>query len=465
VARVSSEPTTPAPEESGHSQRDYGRSAGLLTGALGIAGVLTYAFFAIASHNLSADAYGDIVILWSVVFLLASTLFRPVEQLLSSTLAEQEQAGLSSNDSLRTAALIQGGLTLVVVVVLLLARGPIEDELFAGQDTLYWILIASLAGFALAYYARGFLAGRRQFSLYAALLVIEVSSRLAFAVFVAVGLASGADFVALGIATAPVACIIVLPLAIRSGRPLNAGPAPGSDGSAQFTLAKGGAFAGAVLVMMLSEQILVNSGALFVRSDMGSAAAGFIFNVMMVARAPLVLFQAIAASLLPHLTRLRARGGEDSREVFRSSVDNTLLLIGAFAAATFVGVVTIGPQVMQIAFGDQFDYDRVGLGIVAVGMGLYLAAASLNQAALAQAQARRAAVCWIGCAALFVVINVSGVMNPFRSVEVGFTVSAAVLAVLLYALYRKPVASPGDEIEPGSSRELQASLTATDEIV
>ncbi len=62
-------------------------------------------------------------------------------------------------------------------------------------------------------------------------------------------------------------------------------------------------------------------------------------------------------------------------------------------------------------------------------MGLYLAAASLNQAALAQAQAHRAAVCWIGCAALFVVINLSGVMNPFRSVEVGFTASAAVLAV------------------------------------
>ena len=78
VARVSSDPT--APEER-DSARDYGRSAGLLTGALGIAGVLTYGYFAIASHNLSADAYGDIVILWSVVFLLASTLFRPVEQL------------------------------------------------------------------------------------------------------------------------------------------------------------------------------------------------------------------------------------------------------------------------------------------------------------------------------------------------------------------------------------------------
>ncbi len=198
---------------------------------------------------------------------------------------------------------------------------------------------------------------------------------------------------------------------------------------------------------------------------MGSAAAGYIFNVMMVARAPLVLFQAVAASLLPHLTRLRARGDESAREVFRSSVDSTLLLIAAFAAVTIVAVIAIGPQVMQIAFGDEFTYDRVGLAIVAAGMGLYLAAASLNQAALAQAQAHRAAICWIGCATLFVVINISGVLNPFRAVEVGFAVSSAVLAALLYILYRNPMASPEDEIEPGSSRELQASLTASDEIV
>jgi O-antigen/teichoic acid export membrane protein len=449
-------------------QREYGRSAGLLTVALGVAGVLTYAFFGIASHSLSADAYGDIVILWSVVFLLASTLFRPVEQLLASTLAEQEQEGSSSTAALRSAAVIQAGLFAAAALVLLIARGPIEEELFAGQDALYWILIASLLGFGLAYYARGFLAGRGQFMHYAALLVIEVSTRLAFAVAVAAGIASGADFVALGIATAPVACIIVLPLAIRGGRPLDAGPPGGSassEGSTELTLTKGGAFAGAVLVMMLSEQILINSGALFVRSAEGAAAAGFIFNVMMVARAPLVLFQAVAASLLPHLTRLRARGDDGAREVFRSSVDSTLLLIAGFAALTTVGVFAIGPEVMQIAFGDDFTYDREGLAIVALGMGLYLAAASLNQAALAQAQAHRAAICWIACAILFVVINVSGVLNAFRAVEVGFAVSSAVLAALLYALYRNPMASADDEIEPGSPREVQASLTATDEIV
>jgi O-antigen/teichoic acid export membrane protein len=453
-------------ERPGSQRRSYGRSAGLLTVALGIAGILTYAYFAIASHSLDAEQYGNIVILWSVVFLLASTLFRPIEQLLTRTLAEREQVGAGSADALRAAAVIQGSVCLVAVLVLLLARGPIERELFAGEDVLYWILVASLLGFGLAYYARGFLAGRGQFRLYAALLVIEVSTRLAFAVGVAAGVASGANFVALGIATAPIAVIVVLPIAVvkRRERRRPKLEQPGPDASTQLTLGRGGAFAGAVLVMMLSEQVMINSGALFVRAAEGAAAAGFIFNVMMVARAPLVLFQAIAASLLPHLTRLRARGGDGSRAAFRSSVEATLLLIAGFAALTIVGVVAIGPQVMQIAFGDSFEYDRLGLAIVAAGMGFYLAAASLNQAALAQAQAHRAAACWIFAAAVFVVINLIGVPSAERAVEIGFAVSAALLAGLLYALYARPSPSEQDVIEPGSGRELQAQLTSADEI-
>jgi len=41
--------------------RDYGRSAGLLTIALGTAGLLAYAFFAISSHTLDKNEYGEIV--------------------------------------------------------------------------------------------------------------------------------------------------------------------------------------------------------------------------------------------------------------------------------------------------------------------------------------------------------------------------------------------------------------------
>ena len=95
----------------------------------------------------------------------------------------------------------------------------------------------------------------------------------------------------------------------------------------------------------------------------------------MVARAPLLLFQAVAASLLPHLTRLRTRGDATGDDAFRMSINTTLMIIAGFAAAVTIGVLAIGPQVMQLAFGDKFTYDRAGLAIVAVGMGFYLVAA------------------------------------------------------------------------------------------
>lgn len=452
-------------EQAADETRRYGRSAAQLTVALGIAGVLTYVFFAVTSRSLDKDDYGEIVVLWSAVFLLSATLFRPIEQLLARTLAERDHAGAATGDALAAAAKIQVALCAASIAVLLALRGPIQDNLFSDDPGLYWALLAALAGFACAFYARGFLAGRGQFMLYAVLLQIEVLLRLGFALIVAVGLAGGTSLIAAGIALAPFAGLAVIPFAVRHGRP-NAAPIDPEDSpiADELTLGAGGAFAGAVLLMMLSEQVLISSGALFVRAAEGAAAAGFIFNMLMVARAPLLLFQAVAASLLPHLTRLRARGDEEGRDAFEASLSSTMILIAGFALATTIGVLLIGPQVMQIAFGDKFEYDRLGLAIVSVGMGFYLVAASLNQAALAQGQARRAAIPWVICATGFVLCNLLYTGDPYRAVEVGFTAAAMALAAMLWYVYAHPHPNAEDRIEPGSGREVQARLDALDEI-
>ncbi len=216
--------------------------------------------------------------------------------------------------------------------------------------------------------------------------------------------------------------------------------------------------------MMLSEQVLLSSGALFVRASEGAAAAGYIFNVLMVARAPLVLFQAVAASLLPHLARLRARGDETSERDFRKSLTTTVMGVAVFAAATTLGVLAIGPQVMQLAFGDQFDYDRLGLAIVAVGMGLYLTAVCVNQAILAQGRALRAAIPWLAAGVLFLALNFWGPMSPDRTVEVGFAISAGMLALSLYLVYITTAAATDEPVLPGSGAEVEARLAAVDEV-
>jgi O-antigen/teichoic acid export membrane protein len=451
----------------GHAARSetrrYGRSAFQLGAALGLAGALTYVFFGLASHSLGADEYGEVVILWSAVLLVAATLFRPIEHLLARTLAERHGTGQRDADAFRPAAIIQLGLCAFAGVAVLAAKAPIQDNLFSDEPGLYWAMLGALLGYSLAYFARGLLAGRGQFGLYAALLLSEVLIRLAAAVFVAVGVMNGTLPIAVGIALAPLTALVVLPLAIRRGA-AGGGPERPAGASGELTLGTGGAFTGAVLVMMLTEQVLINSGALFVRADNGAAGAGFIFNMMMVARAPLVLFLAVAASLLPHLARLRARGDESSARAFRSSLATTLTAVAVFATATLIGLLAIGPQVMQLAFGDRFDYDRVGLAIVAVGMGLYLTAVSINQAILAHGRAVRAAVPWLGSGLLFVVLNVWQPFSSYRTVEIGFAVSAGVLAGGLYLVYAFAERTGRQPVSPDSAAEIEAKIAAIDEV-
>ena len=441
----------------------YGRSAFQLSAALGLAGALTYVFFGLASHSLSANDYGAIVILWTSVFLIAATLFRPIEHLLARTLAERHGAGEPDAGAFRTAVIIQLGLCLLAVLAVLAAKGPIQDKLFGDEPDLFWAMLGALAAYSFAYFARGLLAGRGQFPLYAALLLIEVVTRLAPVVLVATGVLSGVLPVAVGIALAPLAGLAVVPFGLMRAR-ATADPETTEAVTPELTLGSGGAFTAAVLLMMLSEQVLINSGVLFVRGADGAATAGFIFNVLMVARAPLVLFQAVAASLLPHLARLRARGDETSAREFRTALSTTVMGVAAFATATLVGVLAVGPQVMQLAFGDKFSYDRLGLAIVAVGMGLYLTSVSLNQAVLAEGRASRAALPWLGSALLFAVLNVWQPMSATRTVEVAFTVSAGILAAGLVAVYAAAQRPSDQPVLPSSSAEVEAKLATLDEV-
>jgi len=444
--------------------RRYGRTAGLLSAGIGAAGLITYLYFALASHSLSRSSYGAIVVLWSAVVVTISVLYRPVEQLLSRTLAERRARGQSVRRTLRIAAAIQLGIAAACAATALALRGPLSNGLLEGRHGLYVVLVIGITAYGASYYARGFLAGTGRFSFVAALLLSEASGRCAFALAVTVGLASGQTAVAAGIAFAPLFSLVVVPLALIGERRRRRQDVPkvptGPSAESEFTLGHGSSFAAAVLLIMLSEQTFLNGGPLLVRGADGAAAAGFIFNVLLVARAPLLLFQGIATSLLPHLTRLRSQGGKDA---FELSIRQTLRAIAAFGILAVVVMAAIGPQLMQIAFGHKFEYDRFALILVSAGMGLYLAAATLNQAALAQGQVRRAAACWVGCAIAFLVWNLLPVLSDFRRVELGFAGAAATLCALLFALYRNPSARPADVIAPGSPAEIEARLAAAEE--
>ena len=432
--------------------RSYGRGAAILSVGIGVTGLVTFAYFSLASYSLPEAEYGRITLLWSAMFITVSVLYRPVEQLLSRTIADHDARGIAGSRHLRVAATIQLALGLAFAVVALVLRGPIQDDLFGGSATLYWILVVGVLAYAASYFARGFLAGHHQFGLYGGLVLMEASSRCLFALAVAIGIAEGQSAVALGMAAAPIVSLAVVPPALArrlapepTGREVDAqalDSAARDEPSArepEFTLARGTGFAAAVLLIMLCEQTFLNAGPLLIEATeegaRGAALAGIVFNVLLIARAPLQLFQAVQTSILPHLTRLRAGGETDP---FRRSVNLTLSAIAAFAACVALVMLIAGPLVMDLLFGGEFDYERGGLVLVALGMGLYLVAATLNQALLAHGRAAQASVSWALAALAFVLfLLLADFDDRVLQVELAFAGAAAALSASLYALYRR----------------------------
>jgi O-antigen/teichoic acid export membrane protein len=414
--------------------RSYASGARILSVGIAATGVLTFAFFSIASHVLGEVAAKRIDLLWSVMFVIISVIYRPIEQLLSRTIADRRARG-HERQSLRVPMTIQAGFALIFLAVALPLRGTIVDGVFDGYATLYWVLVVGTLAYAASYFARGWLAGHQYFGLYGGLVLMEATSRVAFAVAVAVGVASGQSAVALGIAAAPFVSLVVVPLAFARRRPADPAAVPAPS----LSLRGGTGFALSVSGIQLAEQTLLNVAVLTVAATSSDRAlAGIVFNVLLITRAPLQLFQAIQTSLLPHLAGLEAgAAGQAGDAAFARTIKITLLAIAGFSGAVAVGMLAVGPFAMRHLFGQVFSYDRFGLALIAVGMGLHLCSGALNQAALARGRAGAAAATWIGAAVVFVIwMFLPVVGDQLLRTEVGYSGAVGLLAVALWMLYR-----------------------------
>jgi O-antigen/teichoic acid export membrane protein len=436
--------------------RSYGSGARILSIGIAATGLLTFAYFSIASHVLNSVEAKRIDVLWSVMFVIISVIYRPVEQLLSHTIASRRARG-HRRQQLRVPLAIQLGFALMFVVAALLLRGALTNHVLGHNSGLYAVLVVATLAYAASYFARGWLAGHEYFATYGGLVLMEAFARLCFVLAVAVGIASGQLAVALGIAAAPLLSLLVVPLAFlsREREPRGAveiedvdaalaGPAAEGIQEAvaadELSLQRGSNFALVVSGIMLAEQTLLNAAVLTVNATaLNAALAGIVFNVLLIARAPLQLFQAIQTSLLPHLTGLEARQGH---RAFARAIRVTVLAIAAFALAVALGLLLVGPFVMSHLFGQHFHYNRFGLALIGVGMGFHLASGALNQAALARERARAAAGCWLLAALLFVAwMFTPAVPGQLLRTEIGYLAATALLAFSLALLYRRGAAA------------------------
>ena len=170
-------------------ERSYASGARLLAIGIASTGVLTLAYFAVAAHLLPKGEYSRLALLWSVMFVIISVIYRPVEQLLSRTIADHRARGIAA-PSMRVPLIIQGSFALAFLAVAL----PLHDELanhVFESETLYWIFVVAILAYAASYFARGWLAGHKYFALYGGLVFMESASRMAFALAAAAGITHG----------------------------------------------------------------------------------------------------------------------------------------------------------------------------------------------------------------------------------------------------------------------------------
>jgi hypothetical protein len=113
----------------------YAASARILSIGIASTGIFTFAYLAVSSHVLSPAAYSRISLCWAIMFVILSVIYRPIEQLLSRTIADRRARGLHGHP-LRVPAAIQFGFASLFAIVALALRHQIEHGIFDGSKAL-----------------------------------------------------------------------------------------------------------------------------------------------------------------------------------------------------------------------------------------------------------------------------------------------------------------------------------------
>ncbi len=411
------------------------QGAWLLSGATVASGVLAYAYHVLAARTLSPHDYGLVAVLWAAMFLAVVVLFRPVEQTVSRALAVRIAREEEIRSVLRSGALLYGGISVVVLAVGALTWSLITDRLFLGDSLFTAALFAGLIAYGATYLLRGACGGLRWFRGYAGILLGDGVTRLVVAAPLV--LVASRD-----LAAAAVAAAALGGAAVVLGRMRRAlAPTAAFEQGEPFHQRAALAFALPATVIAAADQILVNGGTLLVMIGGGEGAsklAGLVFAATMLVRVPVFVFQGLASSLLPNLSRLHAT---DELAAFRRSTSRVLVLLTVCTAAIVIGAATIGPAAMEAVYGSEYAVGRTELTFLGIGVGFYLAMATFSQALLALDRGRVAAAAWSTSAGLFLLLYALLDGEPLLRVAIAFAGGTAAGAAALFFVLEKRVRS------------------------
>ena len=409
---------------------------------IAIAGVTAYAFLTLAARQLgpgtSTADYGAVFGLWVVVFTLTPGFFQPLEQEVGRALAHRRAQGIGGGPLVKRAATLGGVLALVAVIGSIAAAGPITSRLFHHETLLFLSLLIGIVVYYASYIARGALAGNGRFGAYGTMLAGEGIVRLvATIVLVIVGSRSPGAF-ALALVLPPIAAIAI---GLRGQKNLLQ-PGPAAPYS-ELSSAIGYLLLGSVLLQALSYSAYITAVAL--KTPAQDDLVGKLATGILIARIPLLGFQAVQAALLPKLARL-AGAGQDAE--FRKALRQLVLIVLAVGVVGVVGGFAFGHLAGRLLFGHKFVLGNRDVGLLAVGSGAFIFTLTLAQALIALRSYAAAALSWlaggVGC-----VVGALVTHDLFLRSELSFALGALAAAAVMLAclLVRMQSDIPMDAME------------------
>lgn len=410
--------------------RSAGGASPLRTGTIQIAvglaffGLATYVFTALVLRALGPAAFADFNIFWGLAYGVGLGAMMPFEQEMSRRTATALHHGQPAGP------ILGAGLasSLAFSAVLGLAVVPFALHSVHGGTGAFWsVTAAAFVALGSAYVTRGSLSGAGQFRAYSGQLIAEGVARLAaVGLLIVLGASSPWAFAAV----VPVALVVAVTATWRGDWSLM-WPSRRLAGSMAWSTAP-------LVVSSMLSLTLVNLGPVAVRyvEDVAQPTRdGSYLAAAFIARLPIFAFAAVQAVLIPRLTRAVVR--RDSGD-FRRSVIRVLSVTVALGAAAVAGVALIGPWLLGLLAGPQYDLPTADMVMLTAALSCYLVTLVMQPAAVALGRHRSTSLVWLFGAATFGVAWLLPT-KPTTAVSAGIavaslTVSAGLAVVVARAL-------------------------------
>jgi O-antigen/teichoic acid export membrane protein len=373
-------------------------SAGRAIGIVGLcvigAGLLVNVYLAIVARNVSVADYKNFGAYWSLVLMVGFGAFLPIEQEMARLLHTPD---VDHRSVLRVAILAASGFAVIELLVLV-ATSPLLLDAFGGKTG----MLASLGAMCLVaagqFVVRGALIGTERLGVYGGMLVGDAALRVVLTVVVALTMTTDSTGYSWTLVAA--VALVHFPLLFMAYR--RAGQYPG-------TTAQLKPFVGAIAPLLagsLAAQALLNGVPVLVSASATAdqqVDAGRFQAAFLLARIPLFVAVPLQTTILPALTRMFT--SDRSHRALRV-ISRLIAVLGAFGLLGVVVALTIGPWLVALVFGNEYQVSRYDLAIMIVGVIAHVGLIIMTQALVAASLHAQVAWSWLSGLAVAAVVFV-----------------------------------------------------------